>query len=121
MIKFLTCYFFAALNKVMDDEVAKLYEMGKYDFQAPAAFMVPLCSLYMLNLGSLVVGFWKIWKNGRIDEMVMQAFVPLFGVVLNLPLLEGLVVRKDKGRVSSSVSLVSAVVSSLVVAYATLA
>ncbi|KAH6757097.1 hypothetical protein C2S53_019700 [Perilla frutescens var. hirtella] len=135
MIKSLTCYFFAALNtsmekiglikasfvptnKVMDDEGAKLYQMGKYNFQAPTPFMVPLCTLYILNLASFVIGLGRILQNGKTNEMLMQSFVPLFGILLNFPLLEGMVLRKDKGRVSTSVSLISAVISSIVLAYA---
>ncbi|KAH6796381.1 hypothetical protein C2S51_037367 [Perilla frutescens var. frutescens] len=137
MIKSLTSYFFAALNtsmekiglskasfvptnKVMDEEGAKLYQMGKYNFQAPAPFMVPLCTLYILNLASFVIGLGRILQNGKRYEMVMQAFVPLFGIVLNFPLLEGMVLRKDKGRVSTSISLVSATISSIVLAYSAL-
>ncbi|KAG6423324.1 hypothetical protein SASPL_113718 [Salvia splendens] len=45
---------FVPTSKVTDDEVDKLYQMGKYDFQAPPPFMVILCSIYMLNLASLV-------------------------------------------------------------------
>lgn len=112
---------FVPTNKVMDDEVSKLYEMRKYNYQAPAAFMVPLCSLYMLNLAAFVVGFGRILHNGKGNEMVMQGFVPVFGLILHFPLLEGMVLRKDKGRVSSSVSLVSTVISSMVLACATLA
>ncbi|KAL1562120.1 cellulose synthase-like protein E1 [Salvia divinorum] len=138
VMKSLTSYSFAAANailekmglskasfvptsKVTDDEVAKLYQMGKYDFQAPPIFMVILCTVYMLNLASLVVGLVRVLVNGKMNEMVMQAFLPLFGVVLHYPLMEGMVLRKDAGRVSPSVSLLSAVISSLVSAYAALA
>ncbi|KAH6808978.1 hypothetical protein C2S51_026761 [Perilla frutescens var. frutescens] len=137
MIKSLTCYFFAALNtsmekiglikvsfvptnKVMDDEGAKLYQMGKYNFQASASFMVQLCTLYILNLASFVVGLEKLLENEKRNDMLMQAFIPLFGIVLNFPLLEGMVLRNDKGRVSTSVSLVSIVIASIVLAYASL-
>ncbi|XP_057771363.1 cellulose synthase-like protein G2 isoform X2 [Salvia miltiorrhiza] len=139
MMKSLTSYFFAAVNaslekaglinssfvptnKVTDDEAEKLYQMGKYDFQAPPLFMLILCTLYLLNLASFVVGFVKILQNGKMmNAMVMQTFLPLFGVVLHLPLMEGMVLRKDKGRVSPPVSLLSAVISSLALAYAALA
>ena len=104
----------------MDDEVAKLYKIGKFDFQAPPIFMVILCTLYMVNLASFVVGFGRILQNGRMNEMVMQAFVPLFGVVMHYPLMEGMVLRKDVGRVSPSVSILSVAISSIVSAYAAL-
>ncbi|XP_047950683.1 cellulose synthase-like protein E1 [Salvia hispanica] len=138
VMKSLTSYSFAAANailekmglakasfvptsKVTDDEVDKLYQMGKYDFRAPPPFMVILCSIYMLNLASLVVGLARVLVKGKMNEMAMQAFLPLFGVVMHYPLMEGMVLRKDGGRVSPSVSLLSVVVSSLVSAYAALA
>ncbi|XP_047946237.1 cellulose synthase-like protein G2 [Salvia hispanica] len=105
---------FVPTSKVTDDEVDKLYQMGKYDFRAPPPFMVILCSIYMLNLASLVVGLARVLVKGKMNEMAMQAFVPLFGVVMHYPLMEGMVLRKDGGRVSPSVSLLSVVVSSLV-------
>lgn len=135
MIKSLTAFFFAALNaimekigltkayfvptsKVSDNEVTKLYLMGKYNFQAPPLFMILLCTIYVLNLASFVVGFGWIVQEGKINEMVLQVFLPLFGIVLHFPLLEGMVLRKDTGRVSPSVSLISVVISSLVLANA---
>ncbi|KAL1535718.1 cellulose synthase-like protein G3 [Salvia divinorum] len=137
VMKSLTSYFFASVNailekigltkatfvptsKVMDDQVAKLYQMGKYDFQAPPLFMVILCTLYMVNLASFVVRFGRVLQNGRMNEMVMQAFLPLFGVVMHYPLMEGMVLRKDGGRVSPSVSILSIVISSIVSAFAAL-
>ncbi|KAG6393396.1 hypothetical protein SASPL_147637 [Salvia splendens] len=136
-MKSLTSYFLASVNailekigltkasfvptsKIMDNEVSKLYQMGKFDFQAPSLFMVILCTLYMLNLASFVVGFGKVLQNGRMNEMVMQAFLPLFGAVLHYPLMEGMVLRKDVGRVSPSVSILSVAISSTVSAYAAL-
>ncbi|KAG6395206.1 hypothetical protein SASPL_145847 [Salvia splendens] len=137
VMKSLTSYLFASVNailekigltkasfvptsKIMDNEVAKLYQMGKFDFQAPSLFMVILCTLYMINLASFVVGFGRILQNGRMNEMVMQAFLPLFGVVMHYPLMEGMVLRKDVGRVSPLVSILSTVISSLISAYAAL-
>ncbi|XP_047955018.1 cellulose synthase-like protein G1 [Salvia hispanica] len=137
VIKSLTSYFFGSFNailekigltkasfvptsKVMEDQVAKLYQMGKYDFRAPSIFMVILCTIYMVNLASFVVGFGRVLHNGRMNEMVMQAFVPLFGVVMHYPLMEGMVLRKDVGRVSPLVSILSTVISSLISAYAAL-
>ncbi|KAK4425538.1 Cellulose synthase-like protein G1 [Sesamum alatum] len=137
MMKSLTSYLFAALevvmeklglakarflptNKVVDDEQAKLYQMGVYDFRAPALFMVPLCSLYILNVASFIIGFGRIMQTQKWGEMFIQAFIPFFATILHFPLLEGMVLRKDKGRVSPSVSLLSAVISTIFVSFAAL-
>ncbi|KAL8525090.1 hypothetical protein ACS0TY_014630 [Phlomoides rotata] len=133
MLKSWTCYAYATLgalmekiglskasflptSKVVDDEVAKLYGMGMYDFRAPALFMVPLCTLYIINAASFVIGFGRILVGRK--EMLTQAFLPLVGLILHYPLLEGMVFRKDKGRVSSYVSFLSAFVSSILLASA---
>ncbi|KAK6161368.1 hypothetical protein DH2020_004749 [Rehmannia glutinosa] len=105
---------FLPTNKVVDDEQAKRYQMGIYDFQVPALFMVPLCTLYILNVASLVIGFGRILHSQKGNEMVIQTFIPLFATVLHFPLFEGMVLRKDKGAISKSVSLVSALISTVV-------
>ncbi|KAL0388458.1 UNVERIFIED_CONTAM: Cellulose synthase-like protein G1 [Sesamum radiatum] len=137
MMKALTSYLFAGLevvmekigltktsflptNKVDDDQQTKCYQMGIYNFQAPARFMVPLCSLYMLNVGSLIIGFGRIMQTQKWGEMLLQALIPLFATVLHFPLLEGMVLRKDKGRVSPSVFLLSAVISTIFLSFASL-
>lgn len=111
---------FLPTNKVVDDEQAKRYQMGVYDFQAPALFMVPLCSLYILNVASFIIGFGRILQTQKWSEMLIQAFIPLFATVLHFPLLEGMVLRKDKGRVSPSVSVPSAVISAIFLSFASL-
>ncbi|KAK4383905.1 Cellulose synthase-like protein E6 [Sesamum angolense] len=100
MMKALTSYLFAGLevamekigltktsflptNKVDDDQQTKCYQMGIYNFQAPARFMVPLCSLYMLNVGSLIIGFGRIMQSQKWGEMLLQALIPLFATVLH--------------------------------------
>lgn len=138
MFRSLTSYLFANLNTVMDkiglikasflptnkvaDEVAdQLYQMGVYNFEAPNLFMVPLCTLYILNLSSFLVGFARILHAGERNEMLIEALIPLFGITLHFRLLEGMVLRKDKGRVPTNISLISVVVSSILVAYVSFA
>ncbi|KAK4425535.1 Cellulose synthase-like protein G2 [Sesamum alatum] len=111
---------FLPTNKVVDDEQAKRYQMGVHDFQAPALFMIPLCSLYILNVASFIIGFGRIMQTQKWGEMFIQAFIPFFATILHFPLLEGMVLRKDKGRVSPSVSLLSAVISTIFVSFASL-
>ncbi|KAL0388453.1 UNVERIFIED_CONTAM: Cellulose synthase-like protein G2 [Sesamum radiatum] len=137
MMKSLTSYLYATLeavmekigmtkasflptNKVVDNEQAKRYQMGIYDFQAPALFTVPLCSLYILNVASFIIGFGRTMQTQKWGEMLLQALIPLFATVLHFPLLEGMVLRKDKGRVSPSVSLLSAIISTTLLSFASI-
>ncbi|KAG8370359.1 hypothetical protein BUALT_Bualt14G0108700 [Buddleja alternifolia] len=116
----LTKAIFLPTNKVVDDEQTKRYQMGIYDFQASALFMVPLCSLYILNVASFIIGLVKILQSHKGNEMIVQAFIPFFITILFFPLLEGMVIRKDKGRISPFVSLVSTVVSIVVLSFVSL-
>ncbi|XP_051128135.1 cellulose synthase-like protein G2 [Andrographis paniculata] len=103
---------FSPTNKVVDGEQEERYRMGLYDFRASAAFMVPLCSIYALNVASFAVGLRRI-LNGDGDgtgSTLGQWLLPLYGVVLHFPLLEGMLFRKDKGRVSPFVTIMSAAV-----------
>ncbi|XP_073156436.1 cellulose synthase-like protein G2 isoform X2 [Henckelia pumila] len=100
-------YSFQPTNKIVDDEQVKRYQQGIYDFQTSALFMVPLCSLYTLNAACFIIGIVRISRNQSWEEMLIQASIPLFGMTLNYPLLEGMVLRKDKGRVLPSISLIS--------------
>ncbi|XP_051129595.1 cellulose synthase-like protein G2 [Andrographis paniculata] len=107
---------FLPTNKVTDDEEAKLYRSGMFDFRAPAMFVVPLCSLYMVNVGSFLVGLGRIVKGNR--TMVMQELIPMFGMVLHFPIFEGMFLRKDKGRVSPFVCFTSFLLSGAFLSFA---
>lgn len=108
---------FLPTNKVANEVADKLYQKGLYNFEAPNLFMVPLCTLYIFNLASFLIGFARVLHVGERNEMLMEAFIPIFGITLHFPLLEGMVVRKDRGRVPTNISLISVVVSSILVAY----
>ncbi|XP_047948699.1 cellulose synthase-like protein E1 isoform X3 [Salvia hispanica] len=110
---------FLPTNKAVDEAAAELYQRGVYNFEAPSVFMVPMCTLYMINMGSFVAGIWQAGKGNGM--MLIESLIPLFGMILHLPLLQGMVVRKDKGRVPTNVSIVSLLLSSIVMAYASFA
>ncbi|PIN08550.1 Cellulose synthase (UDP-forming) [Handroanthus impetiginosus] len=130
MMKSGACYLYATLNaildqfglneanfsltsKVVDDEETKRHQEGIYDFQSSPQLLVPLCSLYLLNLVSFVIGTAKILKTDKGSEMLSQVIIPLFGVVVNYHILEGMFLRTDKGRIAPSVTLLSVVVSAV--------
>ncbi|XP_011091168.1 cellulose synthase-like protein E1 [Sesamum indicum] len=111
---------FTLTNKAGDDEQAKLYQEGIYDFQASPVLIAPICSLYILNVISFVVGMGRIFRTQSGSEMLVQAFIPLFGVIVNYQVFEGMVLRKDRGRISTSVSLLSAVIAISVLCFGSL-
>ncbi|KAL1562118.1 cellulose synthase-like protein G2 [Salvia divinorum] len=112
---------FLPTNKAVDEAAAELYQKGMYNFEAPPLFMVPMCTLYMINMGSFVAGIARVLHAEKGKGMLIESSIPLFGMIIHLPLLQGMVVRKDKGRVPTNVSVVSLLLSSIVVGFAAFA
>lgn len=103
---------FSLTNKAIDDEQVRHHKLGIYDFQTSPLLLTPLCTLYILNFVSFAIGITKIFQNG--DELLGQVVLSFFGIVINYHLLEGMFLRKDGGRVSVFVTLISVVISAAV-------
>ncbi|KAI3469713.1 hypothetical protein Pfo_026376 [Paulownia fortunei] len=103
---------FSLTNKAVDNEQARRLEQGIYDFQSSLLLLAPLCSLYIINLASFIVGIARIFHKG--DELFAQAVIAFFGIIMNYHLLEGMFLRKDNGRISPSVSLISVAISAII-------
>ncbi|KAL2469764.1 Cellulose synthase-like protein G2 [Abeliophyllum distichum] len=111
---------FLPTNKAVNDEQSKLYRMGIYDFQASVLLLAPLCTLYILNLVAFIVGVAKIFHIQQANEMFIQVFIPLFGLIINYPLFEGMFLRKDDGRIAPSVALLSAALCIIILSFGSL-
>ncbi|KAK4425537.1 Cellulose synthase-like protein G3 [Sesamum alatum] len=103
---------FVLTGKVVDKEQAKRYEQGIYDFQASPQLLVPMCSLYIFNLATFIIGIPMIFHKG--DELLAQAVLPFFGIIVNYHLLEGMVFRQDSGCIAPSVTLLSVAISAVI-------
>ncbi|KAG6668693.1 cellulose synthase-like protein G2 isoform X2 [Carya illinoinensis] len=130
MIKSVTCHLYGSLdsimkkigmressfmptNKVDDDERAKLYQVGKFDFQTSNMFLLPMVALVILNTAAFVGGLVRVIFVGDWDKMFVQLFISLYVVFMNLPIIEGMIIRKDKGRIQPSVTQLSVIMSIL--------
>ncbi|KAK4482800.1 hypothetical protein RD792_009970 [Penstemon davidsonii] len=128
MMKSAVCYFYATMNAILDkigsseanfsltnkdieEEQLKRHQEGIFDFQASPMLIAPLCTLYIVNVVSFVIGTAKIIRSQNGSEMFVQVFISLFGILMNYHLLEGMFLRKDKGRVSPFVTLLSLAIS----------
>lgn len=124
MIKSITCHLYGCLdavmkklgkreanflptNKVEDDEQTMLYQMDKFDFRASNIFLVPMLSLFTINISCFTMGAYRVACVGNWDSMFIQLFISAYIIVVNYPIFEGLVIRKDKGRIPSSGALTS--------------
>jgi hypothetical protein len=104
---------FLPTNKVADDEQVKLYQMGKFDFQTSNMFLVPMVAIIILNMASFVGGLVRVIFVGNGDKMFVQVFISFYILIINFPIVEGMMMRKDKGRVRSSATLISAMFSAI--------
>ncbi|GMN53482.1 hypothetical protein TIFTF001_022617 [Ficus carica] len=105
---------FLPTNKAEGDERVKLYENGVYDFRTSTMFLVPLVALVILNMSSLLMGFARAILVGDLDKMFVQVFISLYILAINYPIIEGMVIRKDKGRIPTSVTISSSILSMIV-------
>ncbi|CAN4091833.1 unnamed protein product [Withania somnifera] len=129
MIKSITAYFYGTLdailklysfrkasfvptNKVVDYQQLKRYQMGIYDFQASKMLIVPLVTLVTLNMISFTWGvIGKVIFEGKLGDLFGQVFLSSFILMVNYPIIEGMILRKDKGSIPLFVSLLSILLS----------
>ncbi|GMN46343.1 hypothetical protein TIFTF001_015526 [Ficus carica] len=105
---------FLPTNKAEDDERVKLYENGIYDFRTSMMFLGPLVALVILNVGSLLAGITRAILVGDLHKMFVQVFISFYILALNYPIIEGMVIRKDKGRIPTLITILSALLSIII-------
>ncbi|XP_021807678.1 cellulose synthase-like protein G2 isoform X1 [Prunus avium] len=102
---------FFPTDKVDDVDQLKRYNMGVFDFQTSILFLAPMAALVILNMASFAVGISRVIFLGELDKFFIQVFIPFYVILMNYPIVEGMLIRKDRGRIPPSVTLLSAVVS----------
>ena len=100
---------FEVTSKVVDNEIAKRFEAEMFEFGVASALFVPPASLAVLNLISLVGGLARILREGypAFDSMILQFLLCSFIVIISYPILEAMFIRKDRGRIPTSITVVS--------------
>uniref|UniRef100_A0A6N2N3K5 Cellulose synthase-like protein G2 n=1 Tax=Salix viminalis TaxID=40686 RepID=A0A6N2N3K5_SALVM len=102
---------FLPTNKVADDEQVALYQMGKLNFQSSTMILTPIITLIILNMVSFIGGVARMFIAGSWDDTFGQVFLSLYILMVNYPVIEGMLLRKDKGRVPTPVTLLSLVIT----------
>lgn len=122
MIKSVTSYFYGTLNgfwnwlgmkkanftlttKVANEEQFERYLKGKFDFQASAMILYPMVSLVILNTLSFTWGFANAVASGGWCQMFGQIFLSFHILIMGYPIIEGMLLRCDNGRIPRSVTL----------------
>ncbi|GAV91107.1 Cellulose_synt domain-containing protein, partial [Cephalotus follicularis] len=128
MIKSITCHLYGTLdsvakklgmreasflptNKVEDEEQVKRYQMGIFDFQTSTLLLAPLVTLVILNMVSFTWGFIRMVATRDWNQMFVQLFLSLYILITNYAIIEGMIFRKDKGRVPLSTTQLSIIIS----------
>lgn len=104
---------FTPTNKAIQDDQVKLYQMGIFDFRTSTVLLAPLVTLVIFNMISLVGGVARVMVAGCCDKLLGQIFLSFFIVAVNYPVIEGMILRRDKGRIPPSVTLLSLALSML--------
>lgn len=99
---------FNVTSKVVDDEQGKRYDQGMFEFGVPSPMFVPLSTAAIVNLIAFLYGFLEVLRGGNLDALFLQMFVAGFGVLNSLPIYEAMVLRADKGRMPTKITIISA-------------
>lgn len=99
--------------KVSDQDVLERYEQERMEFGATSPMFTMLSSLALLNLLCLIGMVIKvIWAGGSVHQtLALQIVLCGVLVLINMPLYNAAFLRKDKGRLPSSVTLKSTLVA----------
>ncbi|KAL8104959.1 cellulose synthase-like protein G1 [Apium graveolens] len=87
---------FRLTNKAVDQEKLEKYMKGKFDFSGAKMFMIPLTLLVILNTLCFIGGMKRVITMRNWGEMFGQAFLCSFILVLSLPILQGLIPKRNK-------------------------
>ncbi|KAI3710672.1 hypothetical protein L2E82_40461 [Cichorium intybus] len=103
----LSMFGFNVTSKVIDDEQSRLYEQGVFEFGVESVMFFPITVASIVNFLSFVKGVMEVSMNGRLEEFLLQMFISGFVVVNSWPIYEGMVLRRDRGRMPLTLTLVS--------------
>lgn len=101
---------FALTAKVTDMQASERYKKGMMEFGSFSLMFVIIATVALLNLACMVFGVARVLLHEGatgLGALFLQAVLCVLIVAINFPVYEALFLRKDSGRLPSSVSLVS--------------
>uniref|UniRef100_A0A0D9XEV2 Uncharacterized protein n=1 Tax=Leersia perrieri TaxID=77586 RepID=A0A0D9XEV2_9ORYZ len=97
-------------TKVSDNDEAKRYEQETLEFGSSSPEYVIIATVALLNivclvggLSQIMAGIWNMPWNVFLPQVILCGMI----VITNIPIYEAMLLRKDKGRIPSSVTLAS--------------
>ncbi|KAK4484983.1 hypothetical protein RD792_007590 [Penstemon davidsonii] len=101
---------FVITSKIADYDVSRRYEQDIMEFGADSSMFIIIATIGLFNL------FTFIWISERViinrqsvdlDSYALQIILNGLLVIINIPVFQGLFLRKDKGCIPSSVTIES--------------
>ncbi|XP_010274113.1 PREDICTED: cellulose synthase-like protein E6 isoform X3 [Nelumbo nucifera] len=107
---------FEITSKVINQEALKRYNQEIMEFAVPSPMFIPTTTLSLLNLYCLLQTTPKILEVGLggLDHLALQLIISGYISIISMPLYEALFLRKDKGRMPTSVTTYSITLAFLV-------
>ncbi|WVY90620.1 hypothetical protein V8G54_036134 [Vigna mungo] len=100
---------FLLTPKVTEDDLAKRYEKEIMEFGTSSPYFTVLATVALLNLFCLLSTLKDLFleKGAFVEKMALQVLLCGFLVFINFPLYEAILIRKDKGRMPTILSVKS--------------
>ncbi|OAY69861.1 Cellulose synthase-like protein G2 [Ananas comosus] len=102
---------FDVTNKAVDESQIKMFDDGVFNFRGASVILLPATTLSLLNAGALARGGWRMVTESKFDELFGQLFLTCFVFAISYPVLEGIFVRRDAGRVPTRIAMWSIALS----------
>ncbi|KAH7689061.1 Cellulose synthase protein [Dioscorea alata] len=101
---------FTITAKVNDEDSSKRYDQEVMDFSSTSSMFVIISTVALINLFCLFGGVMRMILNNEgtnDDALLIQVVLCGLVVAINVPIYEGLFLRKDKGCMPYSITFVS--------------
>lgn len=105
---------FVITAKVAEEEAAERYEKEVMEFGVESPMFLLLGTLGMLNLFCFAVAVMRLMTSrdgGGFEKMGLQIVITGVLVAISWPLYEGMLLRKDKGKMPMNVTVKSVVLA----------
>ncbi|XP_015085630.1 cellulose synthase-like protein G2 [Solanum pennellii] len=99
---------FNVTSKVVDNDQGKRYHQGTFEFGVVSPMFVILATTSIINLVAFLKSLAQIFKGDQnLDGIFIQMFIAGFVVINCLPIYEAMILRSDKGRMPTRVTIFS--------------
>lgn len=106
---------FELTNKTTEVGTLERYSKGVFDFQGTGLLIIPLITVATTNATCLAVGVWRMVRERSSDLMMGEVIVSSIILIFTQPILEGILVRNDEGKVPTSPFLFSMILSAVII------